>query len=83
MIQTIIAVGAVVTALASIGGVFLFIHRLISRFERLEQENKKQHETNQIIIEGVWACLDGLHQQGCNGAVTETLNKLKAYIIRN
>lgn len=35
-----------------------------------------------IMIETLRAILDGLHQQGCNGPVTEAMNNLDDYIIK-
>lgn len=34
-----------------------------------------------IIVECLRAVLDGLHQQGCNGKVSEALNTLDTYLI--
>lgn len=34
-----------------------------------------------IMVECIRAILDGLHQQGCNGRVTEALNTLDNYLI--
>lgn len=35
-----------------------------------------------IIVECLRAVLDGLHQQGCNGKVTEALNTLDSYMVK-
>ena len=33
--------------------------------------------TYRVLCKGVYASLDGLHQQGCNGMVTETHRELR------
>lgn len=33
-----------------------------------------------LIIYGLLACLKGLKEQGCNGPVTEAINKIEKYI---
>jgi transcriptional regulator of heat shock response len=47
-----------------------------------EFEGKVQEvrEEQFIIIETLRAVLDGLHQQGCNGKVTEAINNLDGYL---
>lgn len=50
------------------------------RVESLEKENKRIKKENSIIIRALGACLDGLHQQGCNGKVTEGINMINDYI---
>ena len=39
---------------------------------------KRQEQT--MICYGVLACLKGLKEQGCNGPVTDALNKLEKYL---
>ena len=49
---------------------------------RTDFESKVQEiRTEQLlIVECLRAVLDGLRQQGCNGEVSETLNKLDSYM---
>jgi hypothetical protein len=35
-----------------------------------------------IMVETLRAILDGLHQQGCNGPVTEAMNNLDDYLVK-
>lgn len=46
-------------------------------FEAKVQEIKAEQY---VIIDCLKAILDGLHQQGCNGAVTEAINGLDEYL---
>ena len=50
---------------------------------RIEFDGKVQEIKAEqfIMVECIRAILDGLHQQGCNGRVTEALNTLDNYLI--
>lgn len=53
---------------------------LEKRVSALEQENRSIKKENTLVIYALGACLDGLHQQGCNGKVTEAMDKISKYI---
>ena len=53
---------------------------LEKRVSSLEQENHSIKKENTLVIYALGACLDGLHQQGCNGKVTEAMDKISKYI---
>ena len=38
------------------------------------------HEEQTLIIYGLLACLKGLKEQGCNGPVTEAIDKIEKHI---
>lgn len=38
------------------------------------------HEEQTLIIYGLLACLKGLKEKGCNGPVTEAINKIERHI---
>ena len=44
--------------------------------EDMEGLNKEQ----QLLTYGVLACLKGLQEKGCNGPVTEAINKIEKYL---
>lgn len=44
--------------------------------EDMEGINKEQ----QLLTYGVLACLKGLQEKGCNGPVTEAINKIEKYL---
>lgn len=76
--QTLLAWVSVLTAL---GGVLAFMVNLVMRFKKLERHDKSDHETQTVILEALFAVLDGLKQQGCNGPVTEAHKKLREHVI--
>lgn len=77
---------AVVTA-AGIIGAFValvnYIRKLFGWFERQEMQDKEIQaikEEQTILTYGILACLRGLKEQGCNGPVTEAINKIENHI---
>ena len=56
------------------------IAELERRVNELEKQNHNINKENALVIYALGACLDGLHQQGCNGKVTEAMNRISKYI---
>lgn len=96
MTQTVMQLGelcgAIGTVLALLSPVVLaairFYKGINRRLDVLERQNASQQksielslEERRMLLKGVYACLDGLHQQGCNGQVTHTHAQLNDYII--
>lgn len=89
--DTIIKAAAVLTALIAIGTA---VYAVIKWFQKQEKQTadietlrKKQSDDMKemqdelcLISYAMLACLDGLKQQGCNGAVTEAHNKLEKHL---
>ncbi len=48
--------------------------------ERHKTDRKKTQEELCLINYGVLACLKGLKEQGCNGPVTEAINKIDKHL---
>lgn len=87
----IILIGGVIGALTAIVGAIVAILKYRDKRKEQERIQKEKNEKQDAAIEGikseqtllcyaVTACLDGLHQQGCNGQVTEALNKMSKYL---
>ena len=68
--------------LATIGGFVFAGYKLFKRFERMERKITHSEDLHTVLIIGLYACLDGLHQQGCNGEVTKALAKLQEYLAK-
>lgn len=45
-----------------------------------EDDMKESREERQLIVYGLFACLDGLQQLGCNHTVTDAGDKIEKYI---
>ena len=60
------------------------IVNLTDRIAKLEKRHTNDQEGTQneltIVVYGLLACLKGLSEQGCNGPVTEAIEKLEKHI---
>ena len=77
---TIIAAAGGLAALVAIIG---YLVKIITWFQRQKQQDKEIvaiKEEQQLLTYGVLACLKGLKEQGCNGPVTEAINKIEKHI---
>ena len=68
---------------AVLGGFVFWLHKIVARFEKLEVQAARRRTDSEIMLKGLYACLDGLHQQGANGHVTKTREELNDYILQN
>lgn len=89
--QGIITAAAVMTAILT---VYTFLTKVVHWIDRQNQQDeeirklKKHHdedisalkEEQTLLVEGVLACLQGLQERGCNGPVTEAIEKYKKYL---
>ena len=89
--QTIITASAFLGAVVAIATYFSKIVRWVDRQKMQDEDIKnlrKHHEEDMAIIKeentllvfGILACLKGLREQGCNGPVTETIDKIEKYL---
>lgn len=89
--QSIITAGAVVAAIIAIVSYFSKVVRWVDKQGKQDkdiQEIRQHHEDDMAIIKeeqallvyGVLACLKGLSEQGCNGPVTEAINRYEKYL---
>lgn len=46
----------------------------------LAEEMRRNNAELQLLTYGVLACLKGLQEKGCNGPVTEAVNKIERYL---
>ena len=90
-IGTIITVGSLLGALGVIGGVLIAAYKFLKKPEELEKKIQKIRATHEedirkineeqcLITYGLLACLKGLKEKGCNGPVTEAINKIEKHL---
>lgn len=78
--------GSVVTAAAVIGAVvaivtfFAKVVRWMDNQKRQDTEISTIKNEQTILVYGILSCLQGLKEQGCNGPVTEAINKIEKHI---
>lgn len=78
--NAIISVSAIITAIISIFAVIFAVYRWYLRQNQQDRDIAKTKEEQCILTYGVLACLKGLKEQGCNGPVTEAINKIEKYL---
>lgn len=90
-VETIITASKLLGALSLIFGVVLGIYRWYLKQNNLNKEIEnlqKRHDEDIKKIEeeaclhtyGILACLKGLQEKGCNGPVTDAIEKFEKYI---
>lgn len=89
--QTIITAAAVLGAAAALISAFVKLVRWMDRQKQQDGDIKALRETHNhdmdamkqeqtLIVYGLLACLKGLKEQGCNGPVTEAINKIEKHL---
>jgi len=78
--QMIITAASLITA---IGAILAFYNKAYDFVNRQKKQDKLIHEIQEeqaILTYGVLACLKGLKEQGCNGPVTEAVQKIEKHL---
>lgn len=89
--QTIITAGAVVGAIVALG---TYVFKMVRWFDRQKKQDsdikeiRQHHEDDMktikkeqsLLVYGILACLKGLKEQGCNGPVTEAINRIEKHL---
>ena len=89
--QSIITASAIVGAVVALVSYFSKVVRWVDKQAKQDEDIQKlkQHheediasikEEQTLLVYGVLACLKGLSEQGCNGPVTEAINKYEKYL---
>ena len=78
--ETIIAAAGVLAALTAIGAAVYKVIQWIQKQEKQSVDINALKEEQCLLTYGVLACLKGLKEQGCNGPVTEAINKIEKHL---
>ena len=76
----ITTLAATITALGVIFGTIFAVYKWFLKQEKQDKDIKAIKEEQTILTQGVLACLMGLKEQGCNGPVTEAIDKIETYL---
>lgn len=90
-VQGIITAAAFIAALIALAGYIFkardWVKNQDGQDEKLkalaahhEEDMKESREERQLMVYGILACLKGLKEQGCNGPVTEAINKIEKHL---
>lgn len=78
--NTIIMAGSVLGAVLAIGGVLIACYKWVARQNKQDEDIKTMKSELCLLTYGLLACLKGLKEQGCNGPVTEAIDKIEKRI---
>ena len=89
--QSLITAAAIVGAVVALVSYFSKVVRWVDKQSKQDadiQNLRKHHEEDMasikeeqtLLVYGVLACLKGLSEQGCNGPVTDTIDKIEKYL---
>lgn len=79
-VQTIITIAALIAAVAAIIGYFTKAIHWIDRQKNQDKEIASIKEEQTLLVYGILACLKGLKEQGCNGPVSEAIDKIEKHV---
>lgn len=68
------------TAITAIFSVIFAVYRWYLKQNRQDIEIGKLKSEQCLLTYGILACLKGLKEQGCNGPVTEAIDKIEKHI---
>ena len=80
IVEVIIIIASVITALGTIIACFTTIHKWILRQNKQDEDIKSIKEEQKVLTTGVLACLKGLKEQGCDGPVMEAISSIENHL---
>jgi len=80
LVEVVIIIASVITALGTIIACFTTIHKWILRQNKQDDDIKSIKEEQKVLTTGVLACLKGLKEQGCDGPVTEAISSIENHL---
>ena len=78
--QSVVGAAAIIGAVVAVVN---YLRKLFGWFERQEMQDKEIKEIKEeqsLLTYGILACLRGLKEQGCNGPVTEAIDKIEKHM---
>lgn len=78
--QTIITAAAVLGAAGALLGALFAVYRWYLRQNQQDADIEALKEEMCLLTYGVLSCLKGLKEKGCNGPVTEAIEKIEKHI---
>ena len=76
----ITTLAATITALSVVFGAVFAVHKWFLKQEKQDKDIKAIKEEQTVLTQGILACLQGLHEQGCNGPVTAAIEQIETHL---
>ena len=71
---------ATISALGVVFGAIFAVHKWFLKQEKQDKDIKAIKEEQTVLTQGILACLQGLHEQGCNGPVTAAIERIETHL---
>ena len=78
--MNITTLAATITALGVVFGAVFAVYKWFLKQEKQDKDIKTIKEEQTILTEGILACLKGVKEQGCNGPVTDAIDKIETFL---
>lgn len=78
--ETIIMAGSLLTAVVVIFSSVFAVYKWYLKQNQQDVEIERVKSEQCLLTYGILACLKGLKEQGCNGPVTEAIDKIEKHI---
>lgn len=78
--QSVIALSSFLAAVFAIVSHYNKAYNFVQRQKQQDEIINNMQEELALLTYGVLACLKGLKEQGCNGPVTEAVNKIEKHL---
>ena len=78
--ETIIMAGSLLTAVMVIFSAVFAVYKWYLKQNQQDVEIERVKSEQCLLTYGILACLKGLKEQGCNGPVTEAIDKIEKHI---
>lgn len=79
-VNTIIMAGSLLTAVVVIFSAIFAVYKWYLKQNQQDVEIERVKSEQCLLTYGILACLKGLKEQGCNGPVTEAIDKIEKHI---
>lgn len=79
-VNTIITGGSLLTAVVVIFSAIFAVYKWYLKQNQQDKEIERMKSEQCLLTYGILACLKGLKEQGCNGPVTEAIDKIQKHI---
>ena len=79
-VDTIIMDGSLLTAVVVIFSAIFAVYKWYLKQNQQDLEIERVKSEQCLLTYGILACLKGLKEQGCNGPVTEAIDKIEKHI---
>lgn len=80
--DVLIKAAGLLGALGVLTGAVIAVYKVVEQNRRQSEIIQAIQDEQTLICYGLKACLSGLREQGCNGPVTEALDKLDRHLNR-